>query len=294
MATCIVCNLCDRPGTLTNARERQNVPCNVRAYGEGSFEVWRCNGCGSLHSADDADLNYYYSDYPPHRVDASKLNFVTRIGCRRRLRILTDHGLKTSHRVLDYGCGGGMFLRFLAEKGSRGARGYDAFVPDFADRGVLDESYDAVVSWDVIEHTDEPREFFRTLSGLLRPGGLLAIGTPNADRIHLGKNPLATPELHQPYHRHILSESTLTALGWENGLAPIHRHHRLYMDSPWPFINTQFLWEYTVRSGGFIDAVGERPRLDLLCSPGLLVRAFFGYLFPGGANMIITFRKQRS
>ena len=294
MAACTVCNVCDAPGTLAGAKERQRVPCNVRAFRNGCFTVWRCPNCGSLHSAEDADLDYYYSDYPPHRVDATKLNFVTRIGCRHRSRILIRQGLKPSHSVLDYGCGGGLFLRYLEEEGFSDVTGYDAFVPAFSDTRTLDRRYDAVVAWDVIEHTDDPREFFRTVSGLLKPGGLLAIGTPDAAHIFLGKDPLATPELHQPYHRHILSEAALLNFGRENGLAPTHSSHRLYMDSLWPCINTQFLWGYTVKTGGYIDAVGEPPRFDvLLSSPELIAKAFFGYFFPNRTNMIVSFRKER-
>src|SRR5215469_8750438 len=104
MAACTRCNLCDNPGTLEGATDRAKVPCNVRAFKDGLFTVWRCTGCGSLHSAEDADLNYYYSDYPPHRIDATKLNFITRLGCRNRLRLLKRQGLKPVDRVLDYGC----------------------------------------------------------------------------------------------------------------------------------------------------------------------------------------------
>lgn len=293
MAECTTCNVCDEHGAL--AEERQRVPCNVRTFKDDTFTVWRCTGCKSLHSAEDADLGYYYSAYPPHKVDASKLNFVTRIGCRHRANILIRQGLKKTDRILDYGCGGGLFLQFLKEEGFSNVAGYDAYVPAYADKRILEERYDAIVSWDVIEHTDEPRDFFRSLTGLLRPGGLLTIGTPNAEHISLGKEPLSTPELHQPYHRHILSEAALLRFGHENGLTASHRSHRLYMDSLFPFINTQFIWGYTVETGGFIDVVGEPPRFDVFFrSPSLLAKAFFGYFFPNRANMIISFRNTSS
>jgi SAM-dependent methyltransferase len=301
MAGCTRCNICDTPGTLGNALERQSVPCNVRAFKENAFTVWRCSGCRSLHCAEDADLNYYYSNYPPHRVDPNQLSFITRIGCRNQLRMLTRQGVKKSDRILDYGCGGGMFLDFLQEQGYTNAYGYDSYVPAHADRNLLDRRYDAIVSWDVIEHDEDPRGFVRTLSSLLSPKGLLVVGTPNATHIPLTTpKPVCIPELHQPYHRHILSEEALLRLGHENGLTPAQRLHRFYMDSPYPFINTRFIWAYIAVLGGYLDALGgfidsegkgDSPRLDILFrSPDLLWKAFFGYFFPGNTNMIVSFR----
>ena len=290
--SCTVCNVCENPGTLSQAKDRQAVGSNVRKFKNDFFTVWRCSNCGSLHSAEDADLDYYYSSYPPHEMDASKLNFILRLGCRHRLRILTRLGLRRSHRILDYGCGGGLFMRFLKEEGFTNVSGYDAFVPEFADTGVLAEHYDAVVSWDVIEHVLEPREFFESLACVLRPGGLLTIGTPNADGVTLAADQLLAPELHQPYHRHILSESALTGLGKSNRLEPIHTSRRFYMDTPYPFINTRFIWDYTMKTGGYIDAQGEPPRFDvILSSPPLLAKAFFGYFAPNRGSMIVSFRR---
>ena len=301
MAGCTTCNICDTPGTLEKALEWQRVPCNVRAFKDDTFTVWRCTGCRSLHCAEDADLGFYYSDYPPHRVDPNQLSFITRIGCRNQLRILTRQGVKKSDKILDYGCGGGMFLDFLRENGYVNAHGYDAYVPARADRTLLDERYDAIVTWDVIEHDESPRNFVRSLTALLKPQGLLVIGTPNASHIPLTTTaPICIPELHQPYHRHILSEEALLRLGREHGLTPTHRRLRFYMDSPYPFVNTRFIWGYVAAQGGYLDALGgfidaegkgDPPQLGMLFrSPSLLSKAFFGYFFPDHANMIVSFR----
>ena len=40
------------------------VPCNVREFSKDLFTLWRCIGCGSLHCAEDADLDRYYAHYP--------------------------------------------------------------------------------------------------------------------------------------------------------------------------------------------------------------------------------------
>ena len=301
MAGCTRCNICDKPGTLETARERQRVPCNVRAFKDATFTVWRCTGCRSLHSAEDADLSLYYSDYPPHRVDSKKFAFITRAGCRNRLKVLTKQSVRRSDRILDYGCGGGMFLRFLREQGYTNSFGYDAYVAAYENPSVLNERYDVIVSWDVIEHDEDPRGLVRKLVGLLRPGGLLVIGTPNASQISLQTaKPRCVAELHQPYHRHLLSEEALVRIGRENGLTPSQRSRRFYMDTPYPFINTRFIWGYMAALGGYLDVLGgfvdlegkgDAPRFSVLFrSPTLLAKAFFGYYFPDRGNMILSFR----
>jgi SAM-dependent methyltransferase len=294
MAGCTTCNVCGAPGTLEHSKERQQVPCNVLAFKHATFTVWRCIACRSLHCAEDADLESYYSAYPPHGADSNEFNPVNRIWSNNQLSVLTRQGVKTSDRILDYGCGAGRFLRFLQGNGYTKASGYDPYVPSHADGRVLDERYDAIVTWDVIEHVEDPGELLRTLATLLRPGGLLVIGTPNADYISLRTSkPLGIPELHQPYHRHILSERALLELGRENGLEPSLRLHRWWIDSPYPFVNTHFMWGYVAMQGGYVDVLFNRqppPRGFLFRTPSLLFKALFGYFFPARRNMIVSFR----
>jgi 2-polyprenyl-3-methyl-5-hydroxy-6-metoxy-1,4-benzoquinol methylase len=287
MAACTRCNLCANPGALAEAVEVGRIPCNVRRFQDRRFTLWRCTGCGSLHCAEDADLALYYADYPLKRQN---LGFAERTGYGNRLRLLERQGFRRSDRVLDYGCGAGLFVRFLRQKGLNQVFGYDAFVPEYQDPRRLEESYDAVVSYDVIEHDDDPREFMRLTAPLVRSHGLLVVGTPNADHVSLARK--GDPSLHPPYHRHILSERILVALGREQGLEPEHIHRRSYFDSLFPTVNSRFMWRYLGKSG-LLDTAVEPPRTDLvLRSPDLLFLAFFGYFLPAGDSMIVSFRKK--
>ncbi len=248
--------------------------------------MWRCSGCGSIHCKEDADLSLYYADYP---LKLQKLTFSERHGYRNRLRLLIRQGLRTTDRVLDYGCGAGLFVNFLREKGFGHVSGYDTFVPAYSDPGSLEQTYDAVVSYDVIEHDDDTRDFMRRISRLVRPGGLLAIGTPNADNVRLARKD--DPSLHAPYHRHILSERMLLALGREQGLEPVHIYRRSYYDSLFPTVNSRFMWKYIRKSGGMLDAAVEPPNVGLVVrSPEMIFLAFFGYFVPRRDNILVTFR----
>jgi SAM-dependent methyltransferase len=294
MAACVECNLCEQPGTLAGAAqagaEVGEVACNVREFSRDLFTLWRCTGCGSLHCAEDADLDRYYARYP---LKAQKLTFNDRIGYRNRLRLLQQQGLSSSSRILDYGCGAGLFVGFLREQGVENAAGYDPFVPEYADRRMLDQQYDAVVSYDVIEHAEDPRAFLQSLVRLVKPGGLLVIGTPNAENVSVRRK--GDPSLHVPYHRHILSERILLVLGKEAGCDPSQVYERSFYDSLYPTVNSRFMWRYIEKTGGLLDAAVEPPRTSVvLRSPDLLFFAFFGYFFPLGDNIVVSFRKQSS
>jgi SAM-dependent methyltransferase len=229
----------------------------------------------------------YYAEYP---LKNQKITFSERIGYTNRLKLMQRQGIRNSHRILDYGCGAGLFVKFLLEKGFEQVFGYDRFVPPYDDPRALKQTYDAVVSYDVIEHDDHPREFLRGLSPLVRPGGIVVIGTPNAD--HVSIEPNGDPNLHPPYHRHILSERMLLALAREQGMEPVHIYRRSFYDSLFPTVNSRFMWRYIRKSGGFLDAAVEPPNTGLvLKSPEMVFLAFFGYFMPPGDNIIVSFRK---
>ena len=287
MAKCTKCNLCDHPGTLAEAVERGPVPCNVREFRDDIFTFWRCTGCGSIHCEEDADLARYYAHYP---LKNQNLTFSERIGYQNRVRRLARQGLLSSHRVLDYGCGNGVFVDFLRKRGFQHTFGYDAFVPAYCEAHRLEESYDAVVSYDVIEHDDDPRDFMRRISRLVRRGGLLAIGTPNASHLTIARKD--DPSLHAPYHRHILSERTLLNLAGEQGMTPVDIYRRSFYDSLVPTVNSRFMWQYIRKSGGMLDAAVEPPDSGLvLRSPEMIFLAFFGYFLPLRNNILVTFRR---
>jgi SAM-dependent methyltransferase len=268
--------------------EKALVPSDVRCFAGETFTVWRCAHCRSIHAADEVDLGRYYARYPLKR---HVLDFATRMLYRNRLRYLGKFGLSPGHRVLDYGCGTGVFVQYLSERGFVLPAGYDRFVEQYADTGVLHARYDAVVSFDVIEHVEDPKSFLTELRNLAEPGGLVVIGTPNADNLSLSEQRPAV-ELSQPYHRHILSEKALVDSGRALGLNVLEVLHKNPVDSVIPGMNLQFMWSYIRQTGGWIDASIEPIRLGkVLSSPSLLLYAFFGKFMPPRGNMVVVFRK---
>lgn len=98
-------------------------------------------------------------------------------------------------RVLDAGCGEGYGSAILATKAAsvvgidlerdvidHAAERYPSVRFEAGDLSALpgpDGSFDAVVSFQVIEHLQSPRDFAAECARVLKPGGLLILSTPN-------------------------------------------------------------------------------------------------------------------
>lgn len=265
--------------------------CHVRAFRADFFTVWRCANCGSLHSAERVDLAPYYAQYPLRR---QKTDVFNRIALRKRLRMLNGERLQRSQSILDYGCGRGAFLDVLRQDGFTDVGGYDAYVSSYADSTVLSRQYDLVTSYDVIEHFHNPRDFMATVADLVKPDGLLAIGTPNADALSITGPGDIPVDISQPYHRHILSERVLLALAAGRGFLPVATYRRFCADTLFPGVNARFAWAYVQATGGMLDAITEPIRATvILRSPRLIFDALFGYFFPQPGYIFVVFKRQR-
>jgi SAM-dependent methyltransferase len=116
------------------------------------------------------------------------------------LTALYDHWLATVERVrppgriLDVGCGTGLFLSVARRRGwtsagvdgsleaTRFARehfGLDVETGEFATAFASGRQFEAVTMWDVIEHSRDPIGLLRAARGCLAPGGVLGLSTPN-------------------------------------------------------------------------------------------------------------------
>lgn len=272
--------------------ETQRVRCNVRRFRHRSFAVWRCAKCRCLHCEKVSDLPEYYEGYP---IRNQRLDYFVRAWYRVVLKRLVGAGLRREHRILDYGCNQGLFVRFLQEMGYRNCAGYDPYVEHFKSDAALQARYDFVVSLDVIEHDEAPREFLARLVRLLAPGGRLCLETPNAAGIVLAETEEYLHALHVPYHIHILSQRALAELCAQQGLEHVVTFNRWYMDS-WQPGTARRLFEALMKWGdNDLDSGYERPRVGLFFRhPVLFFYLLFGYFVPAGKTdhmmMIVALR----
>lgn len=285
------CNICQ---SACDAAEEASVPSNVRAFRNELFHVWRCPTCASLHARDEVDLAHYYASYPFHTLGEQRdTDGLLRAMYRNQLRRLRAAGLRPEHTVLDYGCGGGAFVKFLRAAGYEKVYGFDEYSEHFADRSVLDARYDVIVSQDVLEHVAEPWDFLRTLSGLLAPSGVVLIGTPNAEALNLEQLETSVHALHQPYHRHILSKRMLLELGGKLGWQLVRYYPSMYSNTLLPFVNQRFLLHYFRAGDNTLDIVTQPIQIKnpKLYTPATLFWGLFGYFFPPETDVAVVYRK---
>jgi 2-polyprenyl-3-methyl-5-hydroxy-6-metoxy-1,4-benzoquinol methylase len=283
---CILCRRRAGDGSVEHA----SVRSNVRAFRHETFALWRCPQCGTIHARDEVDLGHYYAKYPFHdlpidwRINAMYGNFRER---------LVRAGLKPEHRILDFGCGGGTFVKYLKSSGYANVVGFDEYSKDFGDKSVLKERYDCVVSQDVIEHVASPKALVTQFDGLANPGGLIVIGTPNATAIDLRRPEDFVHTLHAPYHRHILSKEALLQLGERQGWSLLHFYPTMYSNTRFPFVNEAFYLHFTRMTDSTLDAFMEpiKPIPFLLHGPETLYWALFGRFYSRHTDVMAIFRR---
>ncbi len=103
--------------------------------------------------------------------------------------------LEPGLRILEVGCGGGAFLSYLEEKGykavgvdileesvrlaSQRAKNCEVICGDAMRLPFESASFDRLVSHHLVEHLEDLSEALREWKRVLKPGGIMAICTPN-------------------------------------------------------------------------------------------------------------------
>jgi 2-polyprenyl-3-methyl-5-hydroxy-6-metoxy-1,4-benzoquinol methylase len=121
---------------------------------------------------------------------------------RNQAGTLAEHLPLSGARILDIGCGGGLFLSLLKQQGAQvtGIELSDSraqyarmkhdlqiykhpIESDFWQKEYAGH-FDAVTLWDVIEHVNYPFQSLQCAVNVLRPGGWLLIDTPCRDSFY--------------------------------------------------------------------------------------------------------------
>lgn len=158
--------------------------------GDKDYRIHRCGACGVVF-ADPFEHpgEAWYARFSP--VDSYD------VAGGWRYDWFLSRGFRPGGRLLDVGCGTGLFLERARDAGYRASgvesnpaaaaaareKGFEVFVGGFADLArTAGEEYDVIAMFDVLEHFDDPAGMVERARRLLRPGGGLMITTPNASR----------------------------------------------------------------------------------------------------------------
>jgi SAM-dependent methyltransferase len=289
------CSICHYRVDANDESAFSTFPCNVRAFKDEKFKVWRCPDCKTIHCLDIVDLDHYYAKFP---LFEAKLTSSYRFNFSNLFRQLTKHKFSKTHSLLDYGCGAqGLFVQYLQESGFANAYGYDPYGAEngFGDPKTLQRGpFDYILSQDVIEHVEDPNVLLSKLNSLLSPGGYILIGTPNAANLNLNRPDLPDHYnfVHVPYHLHIYTRETLESLGRSQGWEPIDFFGRRYDDTPWFSFNPRAVHAYMSLFDGSLDVLFEPLQpTKAFTSYKFLFYAIFGYWLSFRSGMAIMFRK---
>ena len=210
---------------------------------------------------DAAQLTNQESAYIETQLQANLNKFKKQAG------ILAKHLPLRDAKVLDIGCGGGLFLSMLKQEGAQvtgielsDSRAQYAKIKhgleivkypiesDFWQRRYMNH-FDAVTIWDVIEHVNYPHQTLQSAVNVLKPGGWLLIDTPCRDsfyhqfggityRLTRGKYPTFLNAMYSSHlfgHKQIFSTTEMKELFESVRLEVIDLHKFHELSFPYEF-----------------------------------------------------------
>ena len=170
----------------------------------GTFRMVRCASCGLIRQNPrlvwESLKEYYPEHYHAHVPLVSEekhgwRRLERRYGQWKRLKSI-ERFIKGG-RLLEVGCGTGVFLEEVVRSGrweavgiepgakaaayARKNLGIQVHQQVFSEVALEPDSFDVIVLWNVVEHFYHPIQDLRRAGDLLKPGGLLVFSLPNIE-----------------------------------------------------------------------------------------------------------------
>ena len=216
-----------------------------------------CEGCGlgRLEPIPDVDAvqRFYPDEYygePGTKFQPLIERLVRWVGGRHVAFLLRS--LPPGARVLDVGCGRGVVLGALADRGievhgveisCEATRGADPRVeiriaPRLAEAAYPADFFDEVLIWHVLEHVHDPRGTLEEVHRILRPGGHLVVAVPNLSSLQARLSGAAWFHLDLPRHLYHFPLSALQRLLRSLGFEVLSEHHFSLRQNPFGWVQS--------------------------------------------------------
>jgi SAM-dependent methyltransferase len=200
----------------------------------GPVSVVRCRHCGvGVSWPPLADVAFLYADRSSQDFQQSRsklTHLIKSIAFGRMARALMGQLGQTPRRIVDFGCGSGLFTRRLGDTLPAceviGTDFHRQPPPDLQDRRYipferLDElagAADLVLAFHVLEHDDDSMALLKRIARLAKPGGRVVLEVPNIECVWTPVFGRYWDAWYLPYHRVHFSRKSLRGLVEAAGL----------------------------------------------------------------------------
>jgi SAM-dependent methyltransferase len=213
------------------------------------FSVIRCVGCGLIRLHPRPSLEESASYYPDAYWFEEDSTAASRFEQAYRRFVLRDHlaFLKGSlGPVLDVGCGGGLLLAMLRERGVKGIGldysdkaahaavnyGVPVVCGTLLNAPFVNGQFRLVTMYHVVEHVEDPQAYLQAARALLARDGRLVIQVPNAASWQAGLLGRRWTGFDVPRHLYTFHEKDLRRLLDAAGFEIVRKKHFSLRDNP--------------------------------------------------------------
>lgn len=293
---------------------------------ESQVAVCRQCGFGYLHPLPSpAEIATFY---PPAyygstgRKFNSLVEFAVRLVAARHVRFLARR-VPRGGRILDVGCGRGVLLKELANRGFEAhgfevspsaAEGVDSRIKirigdDLHDANYPSGHFDQVIIWHVLEHVSDPRGTIEEIHRILKPGGETVVAVPNFSSLQARWSGPAWFHLDLPRHLYHFSAAGLAKLLETSGFLVESAHYFSLRQNPFGWVQSALnklarvprnaLYELLHKRNGDQQRLSWLTRLALYAAfvvgmPIALLLEIVAALFRTGATVHVVARSNRS
>ena len=239
----------------------QNRPCplchfsNSRVkYHVDDFRIVKCNECGFVYLSNPVQIaeeshnyeEYFYSAKLAEYSETSRDENIRQAWNINEQRLRFIGRYVSDGKILDVGCGRGFFLHHAQQEGfvghgveiSRQAAHYASehfgltvHICNLDQEITIDEKFDVITLWHVLEHFQNPRAALENIRRLLNPGGRIFIEVPNLNslkfKLSSRKNKWRGGN-HPKYHRSFFTRETLDRMLKAAGFSTVQNVHMVY------------------------------------------------------------------